>query len=372
MGNITGLDNIGIAVAVACRPNSRALSVAQGKGLSFLAAEVSAAMESIESYHAEHITRPLLLATWEQIRGSHPAIDPALLPKSAVGRFRKDLKLHWVEGFDLLQNRTCWVPYELVHTDFALPLPSDSGCFPLSSNGLASGNHPYEAISHGLCELIERDAEALFACEAAHAQRRRVVTHGSIDAPECHDLLARFERAGVQVGIWDITSNLEVAAFRVVIADKKLDPARPLRPHVGLGCHPSRAVALTRALTEAAQARLTVISSSRDDLQRERYADARDLDRLKSLRAQEAAGPGVVAFGSIPDFASNDVAEDLAWLREQLARCRFQHAVVVDLTKPEFDIPVVRVIIPGLETSREVPGWVPGKRALAATQGVRQ
>jgi ribosomal protein S12 methylthiotransferase accessory factor len=39
--------------------------------------------------------------------------------------------------------------------------------------------------------------------------------------------------------------------------------------------------------------------------------------------------------------------------------------VAVDLTKPEFGIPVVRVIAPGLEAPRDIPGWLPGRRARA-------
>ena len=367
IAHITGLDNIGIPVAVACRPNSRALSTAQGKGLTRLAAEVSAAMESIESYHAEHIARPLLLASWEQLRESHEVVDPKLFPRSAVSRFRTDLKIHWIEGFDLIRNATCWVPYELVHTDFTLPLPSDSGCFPLSSNGLASGNHVYEAMTHGLCELIERDAEAVFACSSNERQRQRVVARETIDSVDCQELLARFERAGVCAGIWNITSDVHVAAFRVLIMDEVVNPNRPLRPHVGMGCHPSREVALLRALTEAAQARLTFISSSRDDLRREHYVEAQDLRELRELRAVGASGPGVRDFSDVPNFTSSDVADNLAWLRDSLASVGFEHVIVVDLTKAEFGIPVVRMLVPGLETSREIPGWMPGVRASAAS-----
>lgn len=369
VANITGLDTIGIPVAVACRPNARSLSVSQGKGLSLAAAEVSAAMEAIESYHAEHILRPLLMAAWRQVRGIHSAIDPTLLPKSVMGRFHDDLKIHWIEGFDLLHDEVCLVPYELVHTDFTLPLPSDSGCFPISSNGLASGNHVYEAITHGLCEVIERDAEALFACSSEAEQSGRVIDHATIDDPDCLALLERFAAAHVAVGIWDITSDVQVPAFRVVIMDREFNDARPLRPHVGMGCHPSRAVALARALTEAAQARLTVISSARDDLRRDRYTAARDFERLRQLRRQETAPPGQLSFQAVPDFVSTDVLQDVKWLEGQLIGAGIKHAIVVDLTKPEFDIPVVRVIVPGLETSREVPGWAPGPRARGLTGG---
>jgi len=41
VANITGLDEIGIPVAAAIRPNSRNISVSQGKGLDMVAAKVS-------------------------------------------------------------------------------------------------------------------------------------------------------------------------------------------------------------------------------------------------------------------------------------------------------------------------------------------
>ena len=41
-------------------------------------------------------------------------------------------------------------------------------------------------------------------------------------------------------------------------------------------------------------------------------------------------------------------------------------AVAVDLTRPEFEIPVVRVVIPGLEGDIRHPHYVPGSRARRA------
>src|SRR5215470_14520466 len=55
LGNITGLDRIGIPVAVAVRPNSRSVSVSQGKGLELPQAYASALMEACEGFHAEEI-----------------------------------------------------------------------------------------------------------------------------------------------------------------------------------------------------------------------------------------------------------------------------------------------------------------------------
>src|SRR4051812_32950415 len=55
LGNVTGLDRIGIPVAVAVRPNSRSVSVSQGKGLDWEQAMASALMEACEGFHAEEI-----------------------------------------------------------------------------------------------------------------------------------------------------------------------------------------------------------------------------------------------------------------------------------------------------------------------------
>src|SRR5713226_6016242 len=63
VANITGLDVIGIPVVMVCRPNSRALAVSQGKGLTLEGARASGIMESAESYHAERVSGPLLLTS---------------------------------------------------------------------------------------------------------------------------------------------------------------------------------------------------------------------------------------------------------------------------------------------------------------------
>ncbi|XXZ33194.1 YcaO-like family protein [Sorangium sp. So ce321] len=71
IANVTGLDNIGIPVVMVCRPNSRSLSVSQGKGLDLQTAQASGLMESVESYHAERIDLPLKMASYEELRYTH-------------------------------------------------------------------------------------------------------------------------------------------------------------------------------------------------------------------------------------------------------------------------------------------------------------
>ena len=160
VANVTGLDSVGIPVVMVCRPNSRSVAVSQGKGIDLSSARASGLMEAAELYHAETITLPLRLAAYEELRYQYSVVEPDDLPRRADSRFHPLLRLLWCEGRDLLSGANLFVPYELVHMDCTMPLPDGHGCFAASSNGLASGNTLVEAISQGICEVIERHATA--------------------------------------------------------------------------------------------------------------------------------------------------------------------------------------------------------------------
>src|SRR5438477_113360 len=65
--------------------------------------------------------------------------------------------------------RASWVPYDSATMNMVFPA-GYSPDFCISSNGLASGNHILEAIEHALCEVIERDADALWRADDRLAQ----------------------------------------------------------------------------------------------------------------------------------------------------------------------------------------------------------
>lgn len=362
VANVTGLDCIGIPVVMVCRPNARSLAVSQGKGLDLDAARVSGLMESIELYHAERILKPLVLASWNELRYSARVAPVQALPRISVSCFTPDLQLLWIQGTDAVTGEPTFLPFETVHTNYTLPLPSGSGSFVLSSNGLASGNHLLEAVSHGLCEVIERDATTLFRCAHADDRAARRVDPTSIDDPDCRRLLELFASAGVNVGIWDVTSDIGIPTMHCIALDQNLNPFRRLGPLEGSGCHPVKEIALQRALTEAAQARLTLIAGSRDDYGHERHQrthEAEILERASRLLAET----GSRRFSDTPSFENDTFEADLAQILASLQASGVEHPIVVDLSRPELDVAVARVVIPGLETYHHVPGWQPGPRA---------
>ena len=376
IANVTGLDFIGIPVVMVCRPNARSLSVSQGKGLDLDAARASGLMESIELYHAERVTLPLKLATLNELRFSHAMVDVNALPRISISPFHANLKLLWIEGFDLLNQQPIWLPYEMVHSNYTLPLPTGSGCFVMSSNGLASGNHPMEALIHGLCEVIERDATTLWYLQEEKMQDRVKLDLDAVDDPACRGILDRYARAGISVAAWDITSDVGIPVYFAVIIDRDGGESslRMLYPTHGAGCHPIREVALLRALTEAAQSRLTFIAGSRDDGGRGKYRQARDHEVLARTRAR-IAGRGARLLSAAPSYPADTFEEDVVLLLGRLRAAGITQAAVVDLTRPEFEVPVVRVVVPGLESLHEAPGYVPGPRTervlLARTDAPR-
>lgn len=368
IADVTGLDHLGIPVVMVTRPNARSLSVAQGKGLTLAAARASGLMEAIESYHAEHITLPLRLASYAELCLAHRMIDVAALPRYQDGSFHGHMRALWIEGVDLFDGGPRMLPHAVVHTDFTLPLPPGSGTFFMTSSGLSSGNHLLEATCHAVAELIERDAVTLWRARGPAWERATRLDLATVDDPACREVLSRYAAAGVSVEAWDITSDAGVAAFHAVILEREPDLLRPIGPMGGMGCHPSRGIALLRALTEAAQSRLTVISGARDDLIAPRLAPEAYLRAHAAFQERRDAPGSRRSFTAVPTRDHDRFEDDLTFMLQALRRIGCTQAVIVDLGRPELGVPVVRVVIPGLEVLDDLPGYVPGARARAARQ----
>jgi YcaO-like protein with predicted kinase domain len=368
VANVTGLDTVGIPVVMICRPNSRSLAVSQGKGVDLAMAHASGLMEAAELYHAETITVPLRLATYEELRYQNKVVEVDELPWTSDSRFHPNLRLLWCEGRDLLNGEDVFVPYEMVHTNYTTPLPDGHGCFTATSNGLASGNAIIEAVSHGVCEVIERDATTLWKCRHEERFDKNRLDLASVDDVLCQEVLRRLQRAGLSVAVWDITSDIEIAAFACLIVP--LDDSAIWHSAVaaGYGCHPAREVALLRALTEAAQARLTMISGLRDDFGAEAYEQLLNPDVVRAVRNRISASVPTRHFDDVPTWNGDTLENDVERELECIRKAGIRRVVVVDLTKPEFGLPVVRVIVPGLEQVIG-PAYPPGRRARAVLRG---
>ena len=139
---------------------------------------------------------------------------------------------------------------------------------------------------HGLCERVERDAGVLWLFRSDAGGVRRCIDPASLEDEAVDGLAAQIDRSGFQLRLFDITSDIGVPVFFAVIAPK-LDGHEKHWKHFdlssGMGCHPSPARAAIRAITEAAQSRVTSITGARDDFDPNLYATQLKADLTEYL-----------------------------------------------------------------------------------------
>ena len=369
VADITGLDVLGVPVYTAVRPNAPTLAITQGKGLTPLAAKLSAVMEAMEFYHAETIALPTHRAAAQEL--SHhllaglPTPPGQTLPTAAT-------PLDWVEGLDLHTGTPTYVPLgacqlvslsasqpvsqsasQLVSLSASQPpnpqspIPNPQSPFTQSSNGLAAGNHPLEAIRHALCELLERDGLAEWRQKLGRV-RLRVVDWATVDDETCQTLREQLARAGATAVIWDMRGRWNLPTFACLLYDDQPQLGwQPVGLFQGFGAHPHPATALLRALTEAVQSRLAFISGTRDDFFRVDYQLAQASHVAAQWRKLVAAAE-LIPWQAIPNQHTGYLDQDIDGLLGQLAEQGGQTAVWVNLTQPEIGVPVGRLLVPHL------------------------
>jgi len=333
VADVTGLDRLGIDVFQAVRPLARTVSVSQGKGLDSMSARVSAVMEAIELSHAEQFVP---VATT-----NGTARDVA--PLQAIGGFdlapwslvHPDLPVAWCTATGLITQQPQLVPVDLVRLDHAFPRQWAPPLFHATSNGLASGNSVTEATVPALAELCERDSLARVRGTAPVTWRW--LDSGSVAEPDVQCLLERFEHDGTHVDV--LIAGDDPYCVEVRIASS-LHPVT----YSGAGCHLDPIVALLRALTEAAQSRLTGIAGARDDLPPALFRPG-----LGHPTPARRVDPAELTSWAAPpaSTATGDLEHDLGVLAQTVHDRTGTEPVRVVLPSAH-DIAVVKVIAPGL------------------------
>jgi len=368
LGDITGMDRIGVPAYCAIVPKSRdIISVYTGKGLERIDAKVGALMEAIERQTALRAQLPSVTGSVEALRRDHTVLDPREVILELLPDYSEAREYSWVLGRDLISQGDVLVPAGLAGYFWQNVLPGPFVALS-STNGLASGNVKEEAICQALCELIERDAWTL-ADIGAHLipwARRRLVDLETADSGEDDfevfqsldlendPVLELFETAGLHPVVHDVTSDIGIPTIFAAVLDEAF-PDFPMI-HAGLGTHPDASVAARRALTEAAQSRCVDIQGVREDLcppdaeqsvfnsHTRRISEVnRRIWTINHSRIRRR-------ISALPSAVYDDLQEDIDHILSNLKRRGISQVIVVDLTPYGASYSVVRVIVPELET----------------------
>jgi ribosomal protein S12 methylthiotransferase accessory factor len=357
ISDLTPLDPLGLPVYVSVTPLARDLTTHAGKGTDRPAARVSAIMEAIERVSAEGAETAVRASFAKLSAGTVPPLDPHLFDLPPDTSYRPTRACAWVLAHDFQQDRAA-----MLARDLAINPPEEGILRSVDTNGLASGNTHLEAVVHGICEVLERDALSQLEFRLRYADPASASLWTCSRAcptlpPAAARWLEQLLRLDLQVAIQWIPTDVGVATFRTVIVDPAYPSAGGTRAafFVGLGTHPDASTALMRSLTEAVQSRVGSIQGARDSFNTLGGTQRSVFSRLDSI-----VGAPSIPFSAIPSFTSQDLLEDFRYLLGCLARAGISGVFAVDLTRRDLGIPVVRVRISGLSSfvvNRRRVGW---------------
>lgn len=360
VADLTPLDPLGLPVFSATTPMAVDLTTHLGKGLDACSARVSAMTEALERHCAESTTQPVLkMSHRDMIRAGHHTADPYAFELPTDSGYRDTNVISWVEGRDILQDRTVWIPLDLV-----LSPPTEGVLLDVDTNGLAAGNTHLEAIVHGLCEVIERDSlgQQLFvemfgdAGESGALVRNIDLSTLPVTAQAWRE---HIEETGQSLNISCITTEIGVPVFRTVLIDHAYPRGGSFdtRRFLGFGASPNAEVALLRSMTEAVQSRVAVVQGARDSFN-SLAAGARFIKPQAMLNDFQSGYQ--TDFDEIASFSSDDLQEDMHFLEQALQNAGIDRVIAVDLSREVPLMPVVRVRVPGLSSflgNRRRLGW---------------
>ena len=349
IADITDLDRIGLPIYTAIRPTAEdgAVSIYGGKGITKDHAKASAMMESFERYSAERQDiDETIIASLSEIEEFGEYIDPKSLnlPKEFEKKDISDLSLEWSKSIDIISNREYYIPTNAIYHPYISKDDSQS-LFKSNTNGLASGNILEEAILHGIFEVIERDAWSIF--ELTHKNYAQIDI-SSIENEIIIDIIEKFESEGIKIKLMDFTADIKIPTIAASADDTITKDAGLLT--LGMGTHLDPEVAILRALTEVAQSRATQINGAREDTVRADFAREAGYERMKRInkfyfRDEEEQ----IKLSDIENKSTSSITRDIEIVKDELVSNDIQKILYSNLTRPELDVSVVRVVIPEME-----------------------
>lgn len=259
--------------------------------------------------------------------------------------FDDDLEIDWSPVWSLTNQRFRYIPTAYCyygHLDF-LKLHFCSA----DSNGNAAGNTFEEAILQGLMEVVERDSVAIWWYNRI---KRPAVDIDSFNLTYLNRLKQYYASINRELWVLDITADLGIPTFAGVSrrTDSSIEDVI-----VGFGAHLDPMVALLRAITEVNQFLPGLIGKKADGTTDYIFPDQGAIEWWKA--ATIANQPYLVPDAALPakrreDYPkidSDDIKQDITWCVDTLREHGLE-ALVLDQTRPDLGLSVVKVIVPGL------------------------
>jgi len=268
--------------------------------------------------------------------------------------FSEEAEVEWTPVRSLLTGGTRYVPTGYAY--YGYPADEDAFWYWADSNGNAAGNTLEEAELQGFLELAERDATGVWWYNRV---RRPAVDVAGLGDSYVDELVAFYASHGRELWVLDVTNDLGIPAF--VACSRRVD--HPVEDIVlGFGAHLDARAGVLRAITELNQFLPAVLGRRPDGSTAYALEDPETLSwwRTATLANQPYLRPldgPARRVGDYPQLSSGDAGQDVATC-VRIAAALGHETLVLNQTRPDVGLPVVKVLVPGLRHfwARLAPG----------------
>ena len=282
--------------------------------------------DTVQHYH------PRQFEDREEWNASHSSFQHVTTP------FDENEVMDWTPLWSLTERRHKLLPTGMLY--FGAPCPPSVTS---NSNGCAAGSSLEDAVLQGLLELIERDAVAIWW------YNRTPMPGADLDSfhdPWIHELREVHASLGREVWLLDVTADLCVPTMVAVSRRTDNGPREDIM--FGCGAHLDPRIAARRALTELNQCMPALsepVDLSRFDTDMRHWIETVRLAGQPWLAPDPAVPARDVFHHGYAHRA--DLVDDIRAIREEL-EAKGMEVLVLDQTRPDIGLPVVRVVVPGL------------------------
>jgi ribosomal protein S12 methylthiotransferase accessory factor len=235
----------------------------------------------------------------------------------------EDLPLKWTKAFNLTRNQEILIPFNWFYTINEF-------------NGPSAGNCVEEALSQGICEIVERHVSSIISQN--HLKVPAIQPDSATD-PMVREMIGKYRKTGINLFISDFSLEMGIPSIGVLAYDPSTFPERSEIVWTA-GTTPDPEKALSRALTEVAQLAGDFDTSSK-------YV-ASGLPKLTRIEdAEFIINPGErIDIHTLPVLSNDNIKIEVENCISALAKKGLE-VIVVDTKHPLLDIPAFYTIIPG-------------------------
>lgn len=306
-----------------------------GKGSTPEQAKASACMELAERFSFFSFMKDadnFITGSYRQLKEEYPVLSLSRMLQSVHDETTNPEILE--DLLDLIPMQWAWAVHLNSNKEVLMPF---SWFYAINEfNGPSAGNTKEEAVSQGLCEVVERHVSAM----VSHGKLQTpAIDPDSLTDPTALELLEKFKRCDIEIYLNDFTLDTGMPTVAAMAIDRATFPeSSEIVYTAGTTPHPEKS--LIRAITEVAQLA--------GDFNSQANYIASGLPKPSSMKDVDYITSGTLAIGvdQMVDLSSDNIKEEIENCVASLAKIDLE-VFVINITHPRLKIPAIYTIVPG-------------------------